>query len=112
MSGCNLPKIMTSYNSNNHIIKFADDNDILYDGIIFQSYKTIMMVISYDGVYFNNNIDCYTNTTIKYLYRCLKDVKYCINSVNQNIIDEILVSKNKKQAILNYILDTNKYIND
>ena len=112
MSGFNLPKIMTSYNANNFILKFTDDKDILYDGIIFQSYNTIMMVICHDGIYFNNNIDCYSNTTIKYLHRCLKDVKYCINSANQNIVDEILLSKNKKQAILNYILDTNKYIND
>lgn len=113
MNSYEVARIYTSYNQNNHIIidnKYRNNTN--YDVYVFQSYNTIMMVIKDNDIYFNNDCYNYTNTTCKYLYKCLDDIKYLVSLENQKIIDEILSSKNKKQTILNYIIQNNKYIND
>lgn len=113
MNSYDVAKIYISYNQNNHIIidnKYRNNTN--YDVYIFQSYNTIMMVIKDNDIYFNNDCYNYTNTTCKYLYKCLDDIKYLVSSENQKTIDDILSSKNKKQTILNYIIQNNKYIND
>ena len=116
-----LPKIVKSYNQNNHIIRCWTLSDMEYT---FQSYWTQMFVISDHKIYFNSNVDNYTKTTCKYMYQALNwiienidDWNLTTNDINnsielKNTIVDLLSSKNVKRAIMQYIIDTGNKIND
>ena len=116
-----LPKIVKSYNQNNHIIRCWDGLSMQYN---FQSYLTIMFGINKGKIYFNENVNNYTQTTCKYLYRALDWILEHIddwalttedfdnNLEVKNTIIDLLNSNNTKRAIMQYIIDTGNKIND
>ena len=66
-----LPKIIKSYNQNNHIILSYQSNEFV---LVFQSYDKIMISIDNYGVYLNEDLNDYTKTTCKYLYKAIEDI--------------------------------------
>lgn len=117
-----LPKIVKSYNQNNNIIRYWEIVD--GDCVIFQSYSSIMFTIIKGKLSFNDNIDNYTQTTCKYLYKALNwvvdyidnwnlsEYEYDTNIKIKNTIIGLLESNNTKRAIMQYMIDTGNKIND
>lgn len=99
-----LPKIVKSYNQNNHIMISFQSNTYI---IIFQSYDKVMLSIDNTGVYLNEDIDDYTKTTSKYLYKAVEDIlndyvfKGYYNISNIPTLEYILTLK--RSAILNHL---------
>lgn len=106
-----LPKIVKSYNQNNHVIEFGESTSRKY--MIFQSYDSVMCVITKDNIYFNDDVDDYTKTTRKYLYKFLDDYRFHSDKIQTwDIIDNIQGSNNGKNVIIKYIIDTGNKIDD
>ena len=108
-----LPKIIKSYNQNNHIIVSYQSNSYV---LVFQSYDKIMLSINNDGVYLNEDIEDYTKTTCKYLYKAIDDILKdsifagCYQSSNIPKLEHILLYK--KSAILDEISKKDGYISN
>jgi len=99
-----LPKIVKSYNQNNHIMIAFQSNTYV---IIFQSYDKVMLSIDDTGVYLNEDMNDYTKTTSKYLYKAVEDIlndyvfKGYYLSSNIPTLEYILTLK--RSAILNHL---------
>ena len=108
-----LPKIMKSYNQHNHIIVSYQSNDFV---LVFQSYDKVMFSINKYGVYLNEDLDDYTRTTSKYLYKAIEDILNdpifggYYQSINIPTLEYILSCK--KSAILKELLKKDGYISN
>lgn len=108
-----LPKIIKSYNQNNHIIISYQSNDIV---LVFQSYNKVMLSIDNRGIYLNEDLNDYTKTTSKYLYKAIDDI------LNDSMFDGYCQSNNiatleyilscKKSAILSHLSQNNGTISN
>lgn len=107
-----LPKIVKSYNQNNHIIQEWDESDCLYDRFIFQSYNTTMMAVDSTGLYFNDNESNYTQTTCKYLRQSMEYLQGYLNTENRHLMLGLLNTNNTKKAVLKYVNETGRRIDD
>lgn len=89
-----LPKVENFYNRNQFIITIDDE-------IYLQSYNSIIAKVHkrYGHLYIYDDWD-YSKTTLKHLYLFLQDIamEYCETRII-DLIDKILSSKNKKQAL-------------
>lgn len=106
-----IARIEKSYNQNNHIIISVDGINFV---VTFQSYDKVMMVVSKYGVIFNEDMEDYTKTTCKYLFKAVDDMLHdmsfmgCISTSNLDTLEYIL--KNRKKGILEHQLRCTSYI--
>lgn len=92
-------KVQQFYNKNQFII-FGGDAIVT-----FQSYQSAIANFEKNG---NLNLFedwDYSKTTLKHLYLFLNDYKYLASDFTKNLIDKVLKSNNKKQAIQKLIDD-------
>ena len=108
-----LPKIVKSYNQNNHIIVLYQSDNIV---LVFQSYDKVMLSINNNGIYLNEDLEDYTKTTSKYLYKAIDDILndgmfngYCQSS---NITTLKYILSCKKSAILSHLSENNGTISN
>lgn len=92
-------KVEQFYNKNQFVI-FGGDAIVT-----LQSYNSIVAKINKKGtLIFGNNWN-YSKTTLKHLYLFLEDYKSFASDFTKNLIDKVLKSNNKKQAIQKLIDD-------
>lgn len=106
-----IAKIEKSYNQNNHIIVSVDGINFV---VTFQSYDKAMMVVSKYGVIFNEDVNDYTKTTCKYLFKAIDDILHDISFigyVSANNLDTLeYILKNRKKGIFEHQLKCTSYI--
>lgn len=106
-----IARIEKSYNQNNHIIISVDGINFV---VTFQSYDKVMMVVSKYGVIFNEEMEDYTKTTCKYLFKAVDDMLHDMNfmgyisATNLDTLEYIF--KNRKKGILAHQLKCTSYI--
>ena len=103
-----IPKIIHSYNQNNHVIRYFDGDDKI---TIFQSYNTIMFILHTHPatcILMDENDYNYTRTTCKYLYKFIDDFIIYDDDVSasvRNKLHDVLKSNNIKKSLLKYYRD-------
>ena len=97
-------KVEQFYNKNQFII-FGGDAIVT-----FQSYQSIIANFNKKGTLnLFKNWD-YSKTTLKHLYLFLNDYKYLASDFTKNLIDKVLKSTNKRQAIQKLIDDEQIFV--
>lgn len=92
-------KVKQFYNKNQFVIYGGDAI------VTLQSYNSIVAKINKKGTLIFGNDWNYSNTTLKHLYLFLNDYKDFAGDFTKNLIDKVLKSTNKKQAIQKLIDD-------
>lgn len=92
-------KVEQFYNKNQFVIYGGDAI------VTLQSYNSIVAKINKKGTLIFGNDWNYSKTTLKHLYLFLNDYKYLASDFTKNLIDKVLKSTNKKQAIQKLIDD-------
>lgn len=92
-------KVEQFYNRNQFII-FGGDSVVT-----FQSYQSTIANFNKKGTLTLFEDWNYSKTTLKHLYLFLNDFKYLASDFTKNLIDKVLKSNNKKQAIQKLIDD-------
>lgn len=97
-------KVEQFYNRNQFIIYGGDAM------VTLQSYNSIVAKINKQGTLILGNDWNYSKTTLKHLYLFLNDFKYLASDFTKNLIDKVLKSNNKKQAIQKLIDDKQIFV--
>lgn len=92
-------KVEQFYNKNQFVIYGGDAI------VTLQSYNSIVAKINKKGTLIFGNDWNYSKTTLKHLYLFLNDYKYLASDFTKKLIDKVLKSNNKKQAIQKLIDD-------
>lgn len=92
-------KVEQFYNKNQFVIFGGDAM------VTFQSYNSIIANIDNRGTLNIFEDWNYSKTTLKHLYLFLNDYKYLASDFTKNLIDKVLKSTNKRQAIQKLIDD-------
>jgi len=109
-----LPKIVKSYNQNNHIILLVENANFR---LTFQSYNKVMLSVGYNGVILNEDLSDYTKTTRKYLYEAMDDIANSYelagytNISNVEVLNDILQGE-KSKNILQHMARQTAYIDN
>ena len=103
-----IPKIIHSYNQNNHVIRYYNGDDKI---TIFQSYNTTMFVIHTNPttwILMDESDYNFTRTTCKYLYKFIDDFILYDDDVSVNVrnkLTDVLKSNNIKKSLLKFYRD-------
>ena len=92
-------KVEQFYNKNQFVIYGGDAI------VTLQSYNSIVAKINKKGTLIFGNDWNYSKTTLKHLYLFLEDYKCFASDFTKKLIDKVLKSNNKKQAIQKLIDD-------
>lgn len=97
-------KVEQFYNKNQFVI-FGGDAIVT-----FQSYQSIIANFDKKGTLNLFRDWNYSKTTLKHLYLFLNDYKYLASDFTKKLIDKVLKSTNKKQAIQKLIDDEQIFV--
>lgn len=97
-------KVEQFYNKNQFVI-FGGDAIVT-----FQSYQSTIANFNKKGTLNLFKDWDYSKTTLKHLYLFLNDFKYLASDFTKNLINKVLKSNNKKQAIQKLIDDEQIFV--